>query len=324
MQNGSHRWFAWRAPSARPREVVRDEQGFTLVELLIAVTTLLILFAMTVPIVDTLFSTIARVNNTYINVNQLLPVSTNLQRFIRSAVEPGPTSGGVPVPAFITGSITPTSMTFYTNIGDPNGPAEIVASCTSSTPSSGLCNAGGTFTVTVAKANAGTCPPAGSACTWGAAMPLITVDGVSNANDDQPLFEYTLLIATAGSTSTTYTTPVVGNSTITSNVYTNGSMTYSCIPSAPNTPSTPYSAVNPPPASCLYGADTTTFARCTSTGSTSGNVLANCPSAEIYAVTIDLQVNGVSTGRTAGGPSEDDSTVYLLSPESSQYQAMVG
>ena len=83
--------------------IARDEAGVTLVELAVATATLMILFAMTIPIVDTLFSTVARVNNTYINVNQLLPVSTNLQRFMRSAVEPGPTTSGVPVPAFVTG-----------------------------------------------------------------------------------------------------------------------------------------------------------------------------------------------------------------------------
>jgi len=53
-------------------------------------------------------------------------------------------------------------------------------------------------------------------------------------------------------------------------------------------------------------------------------VLQNCQPAEIYAITIDLQVNGVSTGRTAGGQSEDNTTVYLLSPISSNYQTMVG
>jgi hypothetical protein len=299
---------------ARLRTGASGDEGLTLVELMVAVTTLLILFAMTVPIVDTLFSTVARVNNTYINVNQLLPVSTNLQRFVRSAVEPGPTSSGVPVPAFVTGAITPTSMTFYTNIGDTNGPAKIVASCASTTPSTGLCDSGGTFTVTEAKANSGTCPPTGSACTWGSAKTLITVYGVSNASDYQPLFEYTILLQTASSTSTTYTTSLVGNSTI------NGT-TYSCIPTNPNTPSHPYTATV---GSCLYGADNGVFASCTSTGSTTGNVEANCPPAEVYAVSIDLQVNGTSTGKTAGGQSEDNSTVYLLSTTSSEYQAMVG
>jgi hypothetical protein len=288
------------------RSAARDETGLTLVEISVATATLLILFAMTVPIVDTLFATIARVNNTYTNVNQLLPVSTNLQRFIRSAVSPGPTSSGVPVPAFVTGSVSPTSVTFYTNIGDPNGPAEIVASCASSTPSTGLCNSGGTFTVTEAKANSGTCPPTGTGCTWGSLHSLITVNGVSNATDNQPLFEYTLLLTTSAITGTTYTTSEVGSS---------------CAPSSPNTPSTPYLSTV---ASCFSSADSSTFQSCTTTGSTTGNVLANCPGAEVYGIAIDLQVNGVSKGRTAGGQSEDSSTVYVLSLVSSEYQSSVG
>ena len=285
-----------------------DETGLTLVEMSIAMLTLLILFAMTVPMVDTLFSTVARVNNTYVNVNQLLPVSTNLQRFIRSAVEPGPTSGGVPVPPFVTGSVSPTSVTFYTNVGNANGPAEIVASCASTTPSTGLCNSGGVFTVTEALPSSGSCPPTGTACTYGAQHSLITVDGVSNATDNQPLFEYTLLLASSSPTTdtTTYSTSVVGAT---------------CIPTSANSPSNPYLSTV---ASCLSTADTSAFASCASTNSTTGNVLANCPGAEVYAITIDLQVNGVSTGRTAGGQSEDSSTVYMLSPVSNQYQPMVG
>lgn len=287
---------------------VRDEEGVTLVELGVVMLTLLVLFAMTVPIVDTVFSTIARVNNTYTNVNQLLPISTNLQRFIRSAVQPGPMVSGVPVPQFVVGAVFPTSATFYTNIGDPNGPAKIVASCTTGSVTSGLCTSGGTFTVTEAAATANSCPPTGSGCTWGTAKTLISASGVSNASDNQPLFVYTLLIQNSTSSGTTYSTSVVGSST-------------SCIPSSPNTPSHPYSSTV---ASCLYTADNSTFGTCTSTGSSSGNVLANCPGAEVYAVAVDLQVNGVSTGRTAGGQSEDNSIVYLLSPISAEYQAMVG
>jgi len=283
----------------RIEDTPRDESGVTLVELSIAVGTLLVLFAMTVPIVDTVFATIARVNNTYTNVNQLLPVSTNLQRFIRSAVEPGPTANGVPDPAFVTGAITPTSVTFYTNVGNSNGPAEIVASCQSTTPSTGVCNSGGTFTVTEAQANSGTCPPTGTACTWGTAQTLITVNGVSNANDNAPLFLYTLLVNTATITGTTSTTSEVGSSC--PSQYTGSAVL-----------------------SCYYTDDTAAFNTCSSTNSTSGNVLANCQNAEIYALTIDLQVNGVSSGRLAGSQSEDDSTVYLLSPDSVDYQKMVG
>jgi hypothetical protein len=280
-------------------DAARDESGVTLVELSVAMVTLLILFAMTVPIVDTVFATIARVNNTYTNVNQLLPVSTNLQRFVRSAVEPGPTSNGVPEPPFVTGAVTPTSMTFYTNVGDSNGPAEIVASCQSTTPSTGLCNSGGIFTVTEAHANSGTCPPTGSGCTWGTAHTLITVNGVSNANDNAPLFIYTLLVTTATSSGVSSSTSQVGSSC--PSQYSGSAVL-----------------------SCYYTDDTSAFGTCTSTDSTAGNVLSSCQSDEIYAVSIDLQVNGVSTGRTAGGQSEDNSTVYLLSPVSSNYETMVG
>ena len=292
----------------------RDEQGVTLIELAVVMLTLLILFAMTVPIVDTLFSTIARVNNTYINVNQLLPVSTNLQRFVRSAVDPAPTSAGVPVPAFVTGALLPTSMTFTTNIGDPNGPAEIVASCTASSPSTGICSTGATFTVTEAKANSGTCPPTGSACTWGTPRTLISVSGVSNALDNAPLFIYTLLTNSATTSGTTSSTIQVGNNCPSSPGATGIS---ACCPATYPSGSTGLAA-------CYYSSDNSGFATCTSTGSTTGNVLANCPSAEVYAVSIDLQINSVTSGRTQGGQSEDDSTVYLLSPVSSQYQAMVG
>lgn len=283
------------------RQRSRGEEGVTLVELGIVTLTLLILFAMTVPIVDTLFSTIARVNNTYINVNQLLPVSTNLQRFVRSAVDPGPTVNGVPVPAFVTGSLLPTSMTFTTNIGDANGPAKIVASCTATNPASGICDPGATFTVTEARANAGTCPPVGTACTWGAPKALITVNGLANANDNAPLFIYTLLFNVASSSGTTSSTSQVGSS---------------C--------STTYSTGSAALAACYYTNDNSTFASCTSTGSTTGNVLANCPSAEVYAITIDLQVNSVTSGKNAAGQSEINSTVYLLSPTSSNYQDFVG
>jgi hypothetical protein len=279
----------------------RDDAGVTLVELAIVMLTLLILFAMTVPIVDTLFSTIARVNNTYINVNQLLPVSTNLQRFIRSAVEPGPSASGVPVPAFVTGALTPTSMTFYTNVGDANGPSKIVASCTASTPSTGVCNSGATFTVTQAKANSGTCPPTGSACTWGTAKTLISVTGVDNANDNAPLFLYTLLLTNSSSSGITYTTSQVGST-------------------CPSTYATGSAGL----ASCYYTNDNSTFSACTSTGSTSGNALANCPPAETYAVSVDLQVNSVTSGKNAAGQAEDNSTVYLLSPVSDNYQTSVG
>jgi prepilin-type N-terminal cleavage/methylation domain-containing protein len=176
-----------RAGRRRPAD-----EGYTLTELAVALTLFGVLMAMTAPIVSTLFSTTSYVTSSYQNENQLLPISTTFQNLIRSVVEPAPNlSSGQPVPAYgvynSSGAAvtepSATSMTFFTNIGDPNGPAEVVASFS-----------GSTFTVTVARANAGTCPglnAGGTACTWGTARPLITVDNVVGAGSSA-LFTYSV------------------------------------------------------------------------------------------------------------------------------------
>jgi len=264
----------------------RDDSGFTLVELALVVVTVTILFGMSVPIINTLFDASTRVNNTYKSVNQLLPVSTNLQQLMRAAVSPAPPSSstGLPVPAFLTGSVSQTSVTFYSNIGDPNGPAMITASCAPVV--NALCANPSTFTVTEARA-VSNCPfnAATTTCTFTSSpTKLITVNGVTNSS----IFAYTLLIAT-------YTT----NS--------NGTVTTSYQPQAvtANDPVYNYSIFN----SCTTGTQTVP--------------LKNCGPAEIQSVAIDLQVNSGS-GRTAGDQSEDSTTVYLLSNSSSNYQPMVG
>lgn len=187
-----------RAVWARARNGARSDagrpadEGYTLTELAVALTLFGVLMAMTAPIVSTLFSTTSYVTSSYQNENQLLPISTTFQNLIRSVVEPAPNlSSGQPVPAYgiynTSGAAvtepSATSMTFFTNIGDPNGPAEVVASIS-----------GSTFTVTVARANAGTCPglnTGATACTWGTARPLITVDNVVGAGSSA-LFSYSV------------------------------------------------------------------------------------------------------------------------------------
>jgi hypothetical protein len=165
--------------------------GYTITELAIALALFAILIAMTVPIVSTVFSSTTYVTNSYLNEDQLLPISTTFQNLIRSVVEPAPDlSSGQPVPAYgiyssngaAINEPSATSVTFFTNIGDPNGPAEVVAGVT-----------GSVFTVTVARAEAGTCPglSSGTACSWGAAQPLITVDNVVNTGA-APLFTYSV------------------------------------------------------------------------------------------------------------------------------------
>jgi prepilin-type N-terminal cleavage/methylation domain-containing protein len=107
-----------------------DESGYTLVELLVSLAMASILLTMTVVITSTFFNVEKVVKTSYGNLNQLLPIGTTFQQYIRSAVSPDPPrSTGRPVPPFgkykatVTGDITPTfpitptSLTFFTNIG---------------------------------------------------------------------------------------------------------------------------------------------------------------------------------------------------------------
>jgi len=188
---------------ARRQQREADERGYTLTELSIVLLLMALLFATVAPLLVTLTNVTFDVNDTYANENQLLPVSTNLQRLIRSAVSPGPTpttgvATGQPVPAFgvyyptnspgnqnLTApytTLSATSMTFFSNIGDPNGPALVVANLNTSTQ---------TLKVSITRADHNTCPginasPVGSGCTWGSSpatstRTLFTVQHVINS-----------------------------------------------------------------------------------------------------------------------------------------------
>jgi prepilin-type N-terminal cleavage/methylation domain-containing protein len=319
-----------KRPVLRARHVrAESEAGFTLVELIITLAVFTILLGMSIPIVATFMDASTKITNTYANINQILPVSTNLQRLIRSAVAPGPTYfTGIPVPAFgayslttgagpTGGTVTPTSLTFYANIGDPNGPAKIVASCTPN-GTTGNCAYPGTFTVTEAKAvtvsGASTCPfgsQDNQLCTWSSTpRTLLTVTGLTNGLNNVPLFTYSLLITTTTTNS-------------------NGTQTT-------NSTTTSLTGTTPNAAQAAYNLDLTGsvgpnsngwFTSCDAPPSSSPvtNPDSNCAAAEIESVTIDIQVNGTaSNARTGGGQVEDQSTVYLLSTSSSGYQEQVG
>jgi prepilin-type N-terminal cleavage/methylation domain-containing protein len=314
-----------------------SEAGFTLVELLVTLAVFTILLGMSIPIVATFMDASTKITNTYANINQLLPVSTNLQRLIRSAVAPGPTYfTGIPVPAFgayslstgagpTGGTVTPTSLTFYTNIGDPNGPAKIVASCTPN-GTTGNCAYPGTFTVTEAKAitvsGASTCPFDGQdnqLCTWSSSpITLLTVTGLTNGLNNVPLFTYGLLITTtttgsngmqttsSTTTSLTGTTPNAAQAAY--NLDLTASGTLGGVTSAGPNGNGWFTSCDAPPSSTPVT-----------------NPDSNCAAAEIESVTIDIQVNETASNtRTGGGQEEDQSTVYLLSTSSSNYEEEVG
>jgi hypothetical protein len=190
-----------RPAPRRRRAPGHDERGYSLAELTIALLLTSLLFLTSVPIVATFFSASAMVSNSYTNENQLLPLSTVFQSLIRTAVSPAPTlASGEPVPPFGTYTATNASndrknpfsastLTFFANVGDPHGPAKVVADLAGPAGD-------GTFTVTLAHATAGTCPgvttpapPATSLCTWGTPKNLLTVQDVVNPT----IFQYVLV-----------------------------------------------------------------------------------------------------------------------------------
>jgi type II secretory pathway pseudopilin PulG len=205
----------WSTAQLR-RHRQQNEDGYTLIELGIALFMFSILMAMTFVIIAALTNSSVFVSSTYANENQLLPISTNLQSYLRAAVSPAPTlvsaiavrPTNTPVPPFgqyddISGAATfvPTStaLSIYTNVGQANGPALVVAKL----------DAANQFVVTMAQANAGTCPTSSkgigstSICTYGTPKTLITVNNVVSSMS--AIFSYYL----SGST-----TPVADPATL--------------------------------------------------------------------------------------------------------------
>jgi hypothetical protein len=183
-------------------EARRGDDGLTLVELLVAFTTLLVLFAVVTPALTTYLGAGNQVISTYTDTDQLAPNLMILARLIRSEVEPAPVSGtGVPTPPFVPANISTVGATFYANIGNANGPGKIVMASSTPTKCSGCRYYTSDFTLTEYPPNAGTCPgvSAGTACTWSTAGDqLINLANVVNGQTNlpqasTPIFTYNTL-----------------------------------------------------------------------------------------------------------------------------------
>ena len=319
------------------RVVRRPDDGFTLVELLISLLLFSILFAMSVPIVNTLLTTESAANSTYANANQLLPVATGIQRLIRSAVSPGPAASGIPVPAFGDGVNTPglssakapsptaISMWLYTNEGTEGtnttwcthaggtgclGPVLVHISCTPNGASTACASSRASLTVTQTLPDAGSCPgvTTGSSCTYNSnpTDTVFTVANLANGSNGATLFSYMLSVPNAASPNTNTLVPAASG---TSPNFITSSTVNSTMSVTPNTGLSMFSV-------CQAGPGYTS-------SSPSSTPDANCPSAEVDAVNLDIQV---STGSAVanGGQSEDSTIVYMLSPQSSTYESQVG
>jgi len=202
----------------------RGDSGMTLVELMVAMTLLIVLLTLVVITLSAYLSSSTTVLSSYSSTDSLLPSSVIIQRLIRSEVEPAPTPQPnvnnlypTPTPAFAIVSASPyttppvatqpgvtpvaptvypsastlaqssTAMSFYANIGDPNGPAEIImALSATANPCSGCSFTPHTFTITQIQAEAGTCQYPSTAVT----KQIFSLSDVVNTT--APLFTYSL------------------------------------------------------------------------------------------------------------------------------------
>ena len=176
-----------------------DDAGFTLIELLVTMMITAILLAVTVPTINTFVTASDNVQSTYTALDQILPLSTTLPRYLRSAVEPAPhgfVTTNVPVPPFalftsgtMPANYGPWGISFYSNTGDPNGPELMTVTVTGS-------SAPYTLKFTGTPATAGTCPginPTGTGCTYNAAKAKLmsTVTNLVNGPaSGTPIFTY--------------------------------------------------------------------------------------------------------------------------------------
>ena len=307
-----------RRSTAAPHRL--DDDGVTMVEMMVVMLTLAILLAISMPIVATLLRTTSRVDATYSNVNEQLWLSTNVQRLVRSAVAPQPSfSGHVPVSAFTPRTpstrtrpgVTPTSMSFYTNTGTHNGPDLIQASCTATSSHPTLCAAPtSTFTVKITSPVATTCPRTTNPitvtptthCTYTPAKgakthQLVQVTHVKNGASGKPLFVYSYGPAPTPGKPMTTTTICALQPTPTHPGCTSGTTDAAIFGTAKCLAATPFTSLKP---------------------------FTNCPVGEIETVDYDLQINTNTSTLNGGSQAEDDTGVFVLSSTSMLFDPAVG
>ncbi len=201
-----------------------DDRGYTLIELMVAMLIFSILIAMTVPVISTFYRVDTSVTNTVGSVGQILPATTVLQRYLRSAVAPAPGGispfapiGSPAAPGYPAGTLYQAGtnqMSFYSNTGDqvPSGSTQVAVGPrrVTLTISGPKAKAGYTLTLQTQQAATGTCPgtsPAmsqvsGANCSYTGQLIKqdFSISYVTNgsATDPNPIFQYVVGVTSSG------------------------------------------------------------------------------------------------------------------------------
>jgi len=202
-----------------------DDEGFTLVELMVAMVIFSILIVMTLPVISTFYTVDTSITNTVGTVGQILPATTVLGRYVRSAVAPAP--GGIPpfapigspaAPGYPSGTLYQAGtnqMSFYSNTGDQVASGALKGDAigprlVTLTVSGPQAKQGYTLTLQSKKAVQGTCPgssPAmsqtsGATCSYAGQTSIqdFAISYVTNGSqsDPNPVFQYISGITTSG------------------------------------------------------------------------------------------------------------------------------
>jgi prepilin-type N-terminal cleavage/methylation domain-containing protein len=114
----------------------RDDEGMTLMELMVTSTILVVVLGLVFISMDLINTISTGVSNQYQEFNQVIPAMTPFRSLLSAEVEPAPPNGaGAPTPPFAT--IGNFSMTFYANVGTG---FQNITTC----PSGQSCTSGGT------------------------------------------------------------------------------------------------------------------------------------------------------------------------------------
>jgi type II secretory pathway pseudopilin PulG len=166
----------------------RNEDGFSLVDILIACSLMTVVLVITTPVVTAFYDVNQNEQQTYNNENSIILASEKLTQYIHEAVAPCPTpaQSGCPTSAFTT--TTGSSLTFYADTNSSIGPAKVVVTVTGTALSALLYKA------------TGSCPFNGSATsTCAFSTSSQNVAAISNLSNTSPFY---YLTSTSGSCST--------------------------------------------------------------------------------------------------------------------------